>query len=157
LRPDMPLLDAFNNAQYNAMGDGVVSVDADGIVVLSDRISREKLDIYPGGSLERQFPLLWAKIKDTLSDRKPRFELSIQKGDSSFLVTVSPIIVDDQVAGAICVFVENTDLEIMARQIRSFRELSKELHDYRFLLGRVAGLRRRGDCSAYEPRLGEAQ
>jgi len=127
MKPDMPLLDAFNNAQYNAMGDGVVSVDADGIVVLSDRISREKLDIYPGGSLEKQIPQLWAKIKDTLFDRKPRFELSIQKGDSSFLVTVSPIIVVDQVAGAICVFVENTDLEIMARQIRSFRELSKEL------------------------------
>ena len=46
-----PHQDAFNTAQFNAMGDGIVSVDTEGIVVLSDRISRESLDLYPGGSL----------------------------------------------------------------------------------------------------------
>ena len=122
-----PHQDAFNTAQFNAMGDGIVSVDTEGIVVLSDRISRESLDLYPGGSLSEQFPLLWTRITETLRDRRPRFELSVQKNESSFLVTVSPILVADKVAGAVCIFVENTDLEIMTRQLRSYRELSKEL------------------------------
>jgi PAS domain S-box-containing protein len=119
--------DAFNSAQYNAMGDGIISVNTAGIVLLSDRVSRESLDIYPGSSLNESFPLLWGTIEETMRDRKPRFELSVQKGDASFLVTVSPVLVNSAVSGAICVFVENTDLEMMTRQLRSFQELTKEL------------------------------
>ncbi|MBU5612296.1 sigma 54-interacting transcriptional regulator [Geomonas azotofigens] len=119
--------DAFNAAQYNAMGDGIISVDTAGTVLLSDRVSRVSLDIYPGSSLREQFPALWSKVVETMRDRRPRFELSVQRGEASFLVTVSPVMVDDEVSGAICVFVENTDLEIMTRQLRSFRELTKEL------------------------------
>jgi len=126
-KPDQTHLEAFNTAQYNAMGDGVISVDASGIVVLSDRVSRESLDIYPGSSLRDLFPSLWSKILETMRDRRPRFELSVQKGDTSFLVTVSPVLVDSEVSGSICIFVENTDLEVMTRQLRSFRELTKEL------------------------------
>jgi PAS domain S-box-containing protein/TyrR family helix-turn-helix protein len=120
-------VDAFNKAQYNAMGDGVLSVDAQGIVILSDRVIRQSLDVYPGSSLVEHFPQLWPKVEETLRDRKPRFELSVQKGASSFLVTVSPILLDGRVGGAVCVFVENTELEEMARQMRLFRELTREL------------------------------
>ncbi|MDD2850663.1 MAG: sigma 54-interacting transcriptional regulator [Desulfuromonadaceae bacterium] len=119
--------DAFNAAQYNAMGDGVISVNTSGIVVLSDRVSRESIDIYPGSSLSEHFPPLWSTVVETMRDRRPRFELSVQRGETSFLVTVSPVLVGSEVAGAICVFVENTDLEVMTRQLRSFRELTKEL------------------------------
>ena len=52
-------LDAFNRAQYNAMGDGVLSVDLEGRVVLSDRVIRQALDVYPGSSLREHFPPLW--------------------------------------------------------------------------------------------------
>lgn len=125
--PEKTHQDAFNSAQYNAMGDGIISVDTEGTVLLSDRVSRVNLDIYPGSSLKGHFPSLWKKIVETMRDRRPRFELSVQKGETSFLVTVSPVMVDEEVSGAICVFVENTDLEIMTRQLRSFRELTKEL------------------------------
>ncbi len=124
---DQPHLDAFNNAQYNAMGDGIIAVDTGGAVVLSDRISREKLGIFPGSSLELDFPQLWLKVTESLHYLKPRFELCLQNGDTSFLVTVSPITVDAGVVGAICVFVENTDLEMIARELGSYRELTKEL------------------------------
>jgi len=119
--------EAFNAAQFNAMGDAIISVNTSGIVILSDRVSRENLDIYPGSSLSEHFPTLWSKVVETMRDRKPRFELSVQKGETSFLVTVSPVMAETEVSGAICVFVENTDLEVMTRQLRSFRELTKEL------------------------------
>jgi len=119
--------EAFSKAQFNAMGDAIISVNTSGIVILSDRVSRENLDIYPGSSLAQHFPTLWNKVVETMKDRKPRYELSVQKGETSFLVTVSPVMTDAEVSGAICVFVENTDLEVMTRQLRSFRELTKEL------------------------------
>jgi len=119
--------EAFNAAQFNAMGDAIISVNTSGIVILSDRVSRENLDIYPGSSLSEHFPTLWSKVVETMRDRKPRFELSVQKGETSFLVTVSPVLTDAEVSGAICVFVENTDLEVMTRQLRSFREMTREL------------------------------
>jgi len=120
-------LEAFYKAQYNAMGDGILSVDPEGMVILSDRVIRESLDVFPGSSLCEHFPQLWPRVEETLMDCKPRFELSVRKGEASFLVTVSPILVDGEVRGAVCVFVENTELEGMARQLRSFRELTKEL------------------------------
>lgn len=125
--PDLTHQEAYNTAQYNAMGDGIVSVNASGSVILSDRVSRESLAIYPGIALNEQFPALWKKIIETMRDRKPRYELSVERGDSSFLVTVSPLVKDTEVLGAICVFVENTDLEVMSRQLNSFKEMTKEL------------------------------
>ena len=127
LRMEKSHLDAFNNAQYNAMGDGIIAVTCDGRVLLSDRISREKLNITQGIFLGARFPHLWEKILEVFDDRRPRFELSLQNGDSSFLVTATPTILDAEVVGAICVFVESTDIETLARQLRSYRELSKEL------------------------------
>jgi len=127
MKRDKSHLDAFNNAQYNAMGDGIIAVAADGHVLLSDRISREKLTIHQGISLGERFPHLWDRIMEVFDDCRPRFELSLQNGDSSFLVTITPTMLDNEVVGAICVFVESTDIETLARQLRSYRELSKEL------------------------------
>jgi PAS domain S-box-containing protein/TyrR family helix-turn-helix protein len=120
-------LEAFSLAQFNAMGDGILSVDQEGVVVLSDRVIRQTLEIYPGASLREHFPQLWPSIAESFADGNPRCELPLQDNGSSFLVTIRPIVADGVVQGAICVFAANTDLEGMARQMRSFRELSREL------------------------------
>ncbi len=122
-----PYLSAFNSAQYNAMGDGITAIDAYGTVILSDKISRESLEIYPKRSLAELYPGLWDVVVECMNDRRPRHEISLQRGDSSFFVSVNPIVVDDAAIGATCVFVENTTMGILSRQLRSFRELSKEL------------------------------
>ncbi|NOY14122.1 MAG: PAS domain-containing protein [Deltaproteobacteria bacterium] len=49
------------------------------------------------------------------------------KEGHEFLVTISPILSGSKVFGAICVFSENTEIEIIAREMRDFRDLSKEL------------------------------
>lgn len=119
--------EAFNKTQSNVGGDGVLSVDKDGFVLLSDRVVRQNLDIHPGHTLSDHFPELWADVELTLRDSKPRFELAVIKEGHEFLVTVSPILTSSSVVGAICVFSENTEIEIIARKMRDFRELSKEL------------------------------
>ncbi|HEY5673940.1 MAG TPA: sigma 54-interacting transcriptional regulator [Malonomonas sp.] len=119
--------EAFNQTQNNVSGDGVLSVDNEGFVLLSDRVSRQNLDIHPGNSLAELFPQLWEQVAETLRDKNPRSELSVLKEGQEFHVTVSPILSGPKVFGAICVFSENTEIEVIARKMRDFRELSKEL------------------------------
>ena len=124
---DVQHREAFNEAQSNVMGDGVLSVDNTGTVFLSDRVIRQNLDIHPGSSLLEYFPQLWEQVGATLKDKKPRSELLVVKDGHEFHVTVSPILTGSKVFGAICVFSENTEIEVIARKMRDFRELSKEL------------------------------
>lgn len=124
---DKQHLDAFHKAQYNVMGDGVLSVSPEGVVLLSDRVIRQHLEIRPGSSLKDCLPHVWDRVEETLKDQKRRFELDVHRSGLDYLVTVSPILLDSEVVGAICVFAENTEIEAMAREMRSFKELSKEL------------------------------
>jgi len=119
--------DAFNKTQSNVGGDGVLSVDNMGIVLLSDRVIKQNLDMHPGNSLKALFPQLWGQVESTIKDKQPRTELAVQKEGHEFLVTVSPILSGSKVSGAICVFSENTEIEVIARKMRDFRALSKEL------------------------------
>lgn len=119
--------EAFNKTQSNVGGDGVLSVDMSGDVLLSDRVIRQNLDIHPGNSLIEHFPTLWGQVEEMFCDRIPRSELTVKKEGHDYLVTVSPILSGAKVLGAICVFSENTELEVISRKMRDFRELSKEL------------------------------
>ncbi len=119
--------DAFNLTQSNVVGDGVLSVDNQGIVLLSDRVIRQNLDLHAGDRLAERFPDLWEQVALTLRDREARSEISVHKEGQEFLVTVSPILSGTRVVGAICVFSENTELAVIARKMNDFRELSREL------------------------------
>jgi len=119
--------EAFNLTQSNVAGDGVLSVDNKGVVLLSDRVVRQNLDIHPGNSLVQHFPQLWRQVAATVKDKTVRTDLQVEKEGHEFLVTVSPILSGSQVFGAICVFSENTEIEVIARKMRAFREISKEL------------------------------
>lgn len=121
--------DAFNRTQSNVMGDGVMSVDNDGRVLLSDRVIRQNLDIHPGHYIAAHFAELWDEILQTLTDRQPRAELIVEKEGQQFHVTVSPILAGENVLGAICVFSEKTELGAIARKMRTFKELSRELSE----------------------------
>ncbi len=119
--------EAFNLTQSNVGGDGVLSIDNSGVVLLSDRVIKQNLDIHPGSSLAEHFPLLWAQVEETLRDKQPRAEMAVAKEGQDYLVTASPILTGNKVLGAICVFSENTEFEAIARKMRAFKELSKEL------------------------------
>ena len=119
--------EAFNETQSNVGGDGVFSVDNRGMVLLSDRVIKQNLDIHPGNSLVDHFSGLWKEVAETISDRTPRSDLKVSKEGHEYLVTISPILSGRNVSGAICVFSENTELAVIERKMRDFRELSREL------------------------------
>ncbi len=119
--------DAFNQTQSNVGGDGVLSVDALGVVLLSDRMIRQNIDMHAGDNLAERFPVLWEQVELTLRDRETRSNINVHKEGQEFLVTASPILSGSRVIGAICVFSENTEMAVIARKMNDFRELSREL------------------------------
>lgn len=119
--------EAFFQTQIDASGDGVFSVDNVGNILLADRVSRLNLDIHPGNSLLDKFPLLWERITETLKGKHTQSDITEQKENHKFRVTISPILAGTRIFGAICVFSENTELEVISREMHALRELSNEL------------------------------
>ncbi|RKX24783.1 MAG: hypothetical protein DRP47_10830, partial [Candidatus Zixiibacteriota bacterium] len=119
--------EAFFQTQIDASGDGVFSVDNEGNILLADRVSRLNLDIHPGNSLLDKFPLLWKRITETLKGKHTQSDITEQKDNHKFRVTISPILAGTRIFGAICVFSENTELEVISREMHALRELSNEL------------------------------
>ncbi len=111
----------------NATGEGLVAVDLTGITLLANRVAREGLGVYPGLALSEVLPELWPKVAQTLQDRKRRSEDEVRVGGAKYLTRVSPMFADGALAGAICVFVESTELQEMVGQMRGFQELTREL------------------------------
>jgi len=119
--------EAFFQTQIDVSGDAVFSVDNEGKVLLADRVSKLNLDIHPGDSLLEKFPLLWNRVTETLKGKYTQLDITEQREGHEFRVTISPILAGTRIFGAICVFSENTELEVVARKMHALRELSNEL------------------------------
>lgn len=118
---------AFNQAMVDATGDALCAVDADGAILLSNRVALQHLGLYPGQHLNEVLPELWAKVAKTIADRERRIEISVQGESVLYLARVSPILLQETLVGAICVFVERQEMEDLARQMTFFQELTHEL------------------------------
>jgi PAS domain S-box-containing protein/TyrR family helix-turn-helix protein len=118
---------AFNQAMTDATGDGLAAVDTRGTILLSNRVARDSLGLDPGLHLNEVFHELWVKVSKTLEDRSRRIEISVLGGDANYLARVSPILLNRDLVGAICVFVERSEMEDLARQMTFFQELTHEL------------------------------
>ena len=122
-------LEAFNRTQSNVMGDGVLTVDRDGRIQLSDRVIRQIFDIYPGHHIADSFPELWREIGRVIRLEIEPCQLPVEKDGESFQVNVSPIVHEQQVLGGICVFADKSDLGVISRKMRAYKALSRELSE----------------------------
>lgn len=119
--------DDFYQALVNAMGVGFLAVNTSGMTILANKIARDSFGAYPGIHLNDVLPELWPKIAQSFRKRTHSVEISVRDREVNYLVRVSPILLDTERVGAVCVFVESTDLEEMAMQMRTFQELTSEL------------------------------
>ena len=117
----------FYQALTNAISVGLLAINNSGMTILANKIARESFNISPGIHLNDVLPELWHKISQSLRESKPRIELSVRGGASNYLVRISPIMLDTERVGVACVFVESTELEEIAMQMRFFQELTSEL------------------------------
>ena len=117
----------FFQALSNAISVGLLAINNSGMTILANRIARESLNVSPGIHLNDVLPELWGKLSQIIRGRKSMVEISVQGGASNYLVRVSPIMLDTERVGMACTFIESTELEEIAMQMRFFQGLTSEL------------------------------
>jgi PAS domain S-box-containing protein len=117
----------FYQSMVNAMEVGLLAVNTSGMTLLANRVARANFGISPGIHLNDALPELWPKVAKKLRGRTHSVEITVRGNEGNYLVQVSPILMDTEQIGAVCVFVESTGLEEMAMQMRFYQELTGEL------------------------------
>jgi PAS domain S-box-containing protein len=117
----------FYQALISAMDIGMLAFNTSGMTILANRVARESLGAYPGIHLNDVLPELWLKVTQRLKGGTHSFEMSVQGNKANYLVRVNPILLDTEQVGAVCVFIESTELEEMAMQMQRFQDLTREL------------------------------
>ena len=119
--------EVFYHAMVNAMDVGLLAVNTSGMTILANTVVRDNFGIYQGVHLNDALPELWPKVAQRLRERSRNVELTVRGTDKNYLVRVSAIVLDQELVGAVCVFVESTELEEMAKQTSFYQELTREL------------------------------
>lgn len=114
-------------AMVNAMDVALLVVSGSGMTMLTNKAARDSFGIHQGIPLNDVLPELWAKMSRKLGARSRSIQISMRDTEQNYMVRVSPVLVDRKRVGAVCVFVECTELEDMARQMKFFQELTREL------------------------------
>jgi PAS domain S-box-containing protein len=117
----------FYQAMVNAMDVGILAVNTSGMTLLANRAARKAFGACQGVHLNDVLPELWPKVAQRLMGRSRSVEISVRGTEKNYLVRVSPMLLDQEQVGAVCVFVESTELEDMARQMEFFQGLTREL------------------------------
>jgi len=118
--------ETFILTQSDAKDDGILSVDNDGVVLLSNQIIQQSFHIFSGTRLVEHFPQLWEQIETTIGSCKPG-SMSMNRNSQNFQVTISPVLSRSNVIGAICVFSESVAFGAITQKMDSFKKLSREL------------------------------
>lgn len=139
-------------AVIDSINDGILVIDQEGIVRLINpeytRITGVTSDIL-GKPLREYRP--GAQLPDTLEDRKCRVGVYRKTRDKEYLVDMAPIIVNDQVIGAVSVCKSLNEVHRLSQELKKQNEKLKQLErkmdsmyeaKYTFdqIIGKEAGL-----------------
>lgn len=119
--------EVFYLAMVNAMDVGLLAVNTSGMTILANAVVRDNFGICQGVHLNDALPELWPKVAQRLRERSRNVELAVRGTEKNYLVQVSSILLDQEQVGAVCVFVESTELEEMAKRTSFYQELTREL------------------------------
>lgn len=118
---------SLGQAMAEVAGHAVIGVDNSGIVFLSNNQARQQFNVRTGAAIRDILPELWPVFVSTLENRGHRKEISCELAQTQYLLKVAPILLGNDSVGAICVLEERGELETVARQMRSFQEMTREL------------------------------
>ena len=118
---------ALGQALVNASINCLLAVDQRGVIFLANSIANEKFGAAVRMPLKDVIPELVGIVDKTIADGKRRVEIAIQVGSVEYLTSVSPIRLESDLVGVICVLEESTELEKIAKQMRFFQNMTREL------------------------------
>ncbi len=117
----------FGNALLNATPNGIAVFSSSFQTIISNKIARRRLEIYPGALLDTTIPHLKAAIRTVLETKEPVKEIMVKKKGNSFSAMLSPMYHGDEFIGILALFEDMTTIEKISNRMVSFQELSIEL------------------------------
>ncbi len=117
----------FGTVLLNATPNGVVVFSTGFGAVISNRIARDRLGIYPGALMETTCPSLMSHARMALENGGSRTSTTIKKRGHSFTALLSPVLHKTQAIGVLCLFEDITAMEQISHRLARVEELSMEL------------------------------
>ena len=121
------LIETKLQAQADATARIMVIVDSRGTVSLLSKFAQQRLNLQVGIPLGSQLSKLWQGVQVVIDQCLQGHEFQLEIDGLEYLVGVNPLIENGDVGGAVCVLVDGIQLDTMARQLPSFKTLSREL------------------------------
>ncbi|SHF54690.1 PAS domain S-box-containing protein [Desulfofundulus australicus DSM 11792] len=123
------LLNARLRAVYQAMHNGLVSVDGSGLVTMLNPAAEQLLGVREqsviGRPLEQVLPGL--NISEVIAGGKVEIGRKCEVAGRALLVNCTPILYGGEIAGAMAVFQDLTELEQVAAELETVRTLQNTL------------------------------
>lgn len=117
----------FGSALLNATPNGIAVFNNELQAVISNKLSRNQLDIYPGALLETTIPELMGAATDVLKTRIMATGIMFRKKKKSYSALLSPIRHDNRSIGILMLFEDLTAIEKVTNRMVTFQDLSTEL------------------------------
>lgn len=111
----------------NVSRNCVLAVDRHCTIFLANSIADQKFGVSVPKSLKEVIPALLPPVYRTIADGERRIVKSMLVDANEYRVIVSPITVEDDSIGAICLLEESTEFEKVARQMQFFQNMTREL------------------------------
>jgi PAS domain S-box-containing protein len=117
----------LSQAIVNVSRNCLLAVDRHGVIFQANNIAHDKFGVSVGILLKDAIPDLVNIVDKTIADGKRRIVNSMQVESEEYRVSVNPINLEDELIGVICLLEESTEFEKVARQMRFFQHLTREL------------------------------
>lgn len=117
----------LSQAIVNVSRNCVLAVDRQGCIFIANTIADSKFGPSIRKPLKDVIPSLMGSVEKTIADGKRRIVQSMQVGSEEYRVTINPLKLQDDSIGTICLLEESTEFENVARQMRFFQHLTREL------------------------------
>ena len=112
----------------NAARDALLAVDADGAIFFANEAACSRFGACSGRMLAELFPELGSPFAQLLGERSPlEQQRSLERGAERYQVRLTPLELEGGKRAAVCVLVERSDLQDVARQMRASQDHNHEL------------------------------
>lgn len=117
----------FGNALLNATPNGIAVFNNSLQAIISNKIARKQLNIYPGALLSATIPLLKGPAEKVLKNKSFESGIVVKKNLRRYSVLISPIRHDDETIGVLTLLEDITAIEKITNRMVTFQDLSIEL------------------------------
>ncbi len=117
----------LSQALVNAYRNCLLAVDYRSVIFLANKIAQKKFGVTLKSPLKDVIPELVGIVDKTVADGNHRTEISLQVESEEYLTSVSPLILEGELVGVICLLEESTNLEKIATKMHFFQNIIREL------------------------------